>query len=655
MDRRKAATVVVLVVLLSTASLVLFSDYIFGPTGPQNPDGSEDQIVYSPYNDLNWWDIAALEGKLGDVTLTIKALADINGRWTMSDGYFEAADYVFQFFDDLDVSVSYWGDHDSVVAYKRGYGNDNRAIVFGAHLDGNRNSPGVDQNAGGVGVVLAIARMLDNYQFPVDIYYCLFDGNLPVVDPQMPIRWLYGSNEVADILVANGVDVMAFFNFDELLFINPPQPEIERLIVEYKPNLAYHQSKYLSDLLQSSMFQLGYHIMSVKAEGNTDTDHQSFWKRGFPAVNVRSGHELDQDQTVTDSLSSSDFNMTQAYMVAQAAASTAVFLAMQGNGQVTSQKIIATLPPGNFTQRYIVNTIPQKLYLTGVVSNTTLDVTISNSTHILSKITPSSTNVSLFTAMNVPVGPIHITITNTGTEDVHLDLRLEYDQDTDGNGVTDSEQYSWPPPDPPLDWDGDGLPDANETAVGTDIFQADTDQDSISDFVEVVNHLNPLVDDTSEDNDNDGLSNLLEIRYGTQPFNNDTDSDGITDGFEVQFGLDPLVNDSMDDPDNDTLTNLYEFQHGSDPFSVDGDQDGLTDVEEIALGLNPLDADSDGDSVNDFIEVENGLNPLAADSDSDLIPDGADPNPKVNQLLIFMLIGAVPIVIGSTILWRRIR
>jgi len=70
------------------------------------------------------------------------------------------------------------------------------------------------------------------------------------------------------------------------------------------------------------------------------------------------------------------------------------------------------------------------------------------------------------------------------------------------------------PKEKPLDTDADGLTDVEEKQLKTDINNSDTD--------------------------NDGLSDRLEVKvYFTNPLDSDTDNDGMTDGEEVRRGLDP--------------------------------------------------------------------------------------------------------------------
>lgn len=74
-----------------------------------------------------------------------------------------------------------------------------------------------------------------------------------------------------------------------------------------------------------------------------------------------------------------------------------------------------------------------------------------------------------------------------------------------------------------IDTDGDGLPDINEPAHGTDPTDPDTDGDGLTDGAEVLIH-------------------------GTDPLNPDTDGGGINDGDEVNAGGNPI--DPADDSPN---------------------------------------------------------------------------------------------------------
>lgn len=95
------------------------------------------------------------------------------------------------------------------------------------------------------------------------------------------------------------------------------------------------------------------------------------------------------------------------------------------------------------------------------------------------------------------------------------------------------------------DSDADGLSDFQETRYGTDPYDPDSDGDGFLDGVEVGAGLNPTsYDDPAADYDVDGLSNAEEVALGTQVLFFDTDGDGLSDGDEVDRATDPLVRDT---------------------------------------------------------------------------------------------------------------
>ena len=87
------------------------------------------------------------------------------------------------------------------------------------------------------------------------------------------------------------------------------------------------------------------------------------------------------------------------------------------------------------------------------------------------------------------------------------------------------------------DADGDGILNTNETIIGTDPRNSDSDYDGLSDSQELYTYdTNPLV----RDMDGDGLSDGQEIlTYSSDPKVTDTDLDGFDDGYEVSTGYDP--------------------------------------------------------------------------------------------------------------------
>jgi uncharacterized repeat protein (TIGR01451 family) len=225
-------------------------------------------------------------------------------------------------------------------------------------------------------------------------------------------------------------------------------------------------------------------------------------------------------------------------------------------------------------------------------------------------------------------------------------------EDTDLDGEVDpGERDPLNPADdttPPVDSDGDGLPDAQEVHLGSDPQDADSDDDGVLDGAEP---------NYGDDTDGDGLIN---------PLDPDSDDDGIFDGTELGVtsphpdtdtgaghfiaDADPATHTSAVDPDtddggvrdgNEDVDHDGQVDAGErDPLDPvddanplpDRDGDGLTDAEEAVLHTDPDDADSDDDGVLDGYEHNytddtdgDGLvNPLDPDSDNDGLYDGTE-------------------------------
>ncbi len=112
------------------------------------------------------------------------------------------------------------------------------------------------------------------------------------------------------------------------------------------------------------------------------------------------------------------------------------------------------------------------------------------------------------------------------------------------------------------------------------------------------------------DSDFDGLSDAEESRLGTDPNDPDTDNDGLLDGREAGpngTGTDPKKRDT----DNDDIPDGVEAGAsgpGTDPLNPDTDGDGLLDGVELShtpTPTDPLNPDTDGDGRLDGVEDAN--------------------------------------------------
>jgi len=186
------------------------------------------------------------------------------------------------------------------------------------------------------------------------------------------------------------------------------------------------------------------------------------------------------------------------------------------------------------------------------------------------------------------------------------------------------------------DPDDDGLDNLAEQAAGTDLLDADTDDDGLLDGFEVANGFNPLVaGEQTADPDTDGLSNLTEQAAGTDPLDNDTDDDGLLDGQELatgNFGGQQVIStvafgafsvhaadiDGDGDMDvvsaslNDAEIAWYENTDGAGTF---GSEQVISNLASGALSVFVADVDMDGDP--DVLSASSNDDKIAWDENTD--------------------------------------
>ena len=243
--------------------------------------------------------------------------------------------------------------------------------------------------------------------------------------------------------------------------------------------------------------------------------------------------------------------------------------------------------------------------------------------------------------------PCGIDSDHDGLNDSDEIITFYSDHDPDNDGYTD--------PDIP-DTDGDTLSDGDEALIyNTNPVKDDTDNDGLTDDIEVVTPPDSWMDTNPNlaDTDGDTLSDYHEIYVsGTYPNDTDTDNDSLLDNVDPDptHALDSdgdglpddwemtkihtLAEDQFADSDNDDCNNQCEYEHGTDPLDADTDDDGLNDGDEIGRGTNPLRGDTDFDGLSDEREVNYyGTNPLLPDTDGDSLKDGNEIGDGTDPLL----------------------
>ena len=164
-----------------------------------------------------------------------------------------------------------------------------------------------------------------------------------------------------------------------------------------------------------------------------------------------------------------------------------------------------------------------------------------------------------------------------------VNARREYfDQNIDNMSLAPGSTWAMPvfAISPPIDDDGDGMPD----------------------YWEALNGLNPLVNDAMSDADYDGLTNVEEFQKNTDPQNPDTDGDGVLDGVDAF----PLSADESLDTDSDGVgDNSDNCPHDPNSDQKDSDGDSVGDsCDNCRYVPNNDQADIDGDFLGDVCDGE---------------------------------------------------
>jgi MYXO-CTERM domain-containing protein len=162
--------------------------------------------------------------------------------------------------------------------------------------------------------------------------------------------------------------------------------------------------------------------------------------------------------------------------------------------------------------------------------------------------------------------------------------------DTDGDGMPDYWENQYPCLDAAVndaagDADGDGISNLDEFKLGTNPCNGDSDGDNATDGSDNCPFVsNPDQADTDGDGigdacdpdlDGDGIPNGEETKIGTDPTKRDTDGDGLTDKEEIAAGTDPLRADTDGDKIKDGKDNCPLKRN---PDQSDYDGDGIGDA-----------------------------------------------------------------------------
>ncbi|MFW9932993.1 MAG: hypothetical protein ACFFDR_10085, partial [Candidatus Thorarchaeota archaeon] len=343
MTRRKGIGIVIIFLVLLVGSVYLLPFF-----QPDNGTHGEDELEITPhpYNDLNWWDIPWELASSANLVTHMLAIDRNSYRHmlTVPGEYYDAAETIAGILEGYGLETWYEGAHESLMAVKRGFGSDNRALVFTAYLDTEVGyAYTLQHNTGACAMLALIAELLRNYRLSIDVYFCFpsysKSGDYTPSGILVPLH--YGAQEISDYLIAESVDVLALYDFEGLMLAD------EGYFVGYDGTETYRRSTFLIEMLDVFLKQGGYDILTSGINDFDLSDQVVYLARGFPTIHVESVAEIDSEDPPSDTIYSSDYNNEYVTALGKACAAMAVFLSYSGNGNDVKQLYVKDLEPSS--------------------------------------------------------------------------------------------------------------------------------------------------------------------------------------------------------------------------------------------------------------------------------------------------------------------
>ncbi|MFW9812670.1 MAG: M28 family peptidase [Candidatus Thorarchaeota archaeon] len=515
----------------------------------------------------------------------VQSLSEIGSRFSRETESNDAArDWIVSQLTEVSdgrVEVSLVGNYDNVIGILPGYlPGDNPVFVLSAHYDTNEGSPGANDDGSGVALLIELARVLSQYDWPLDIYFCAFNAAI-AIEFGTPFQ---GSNEVAEEASALGIDIIALYNIDSILYRNYYAYADEQVLMAYAEGFEYHVAKYWADLAEMMGNLYGFDITSSVSSGDfplwSSSDHISFYQEGYRSVICAYESSWDQDSISGgpgDYYSYSRFNYHLGRATAGVIGGCIAFSMSREYGEPVRHEINGIINGGFNRTLPLAITTPTRINAASRWWGGGAQFKVYNSMwnlvdiNIYPDASAWESQQVLSTQITIP-GLYYVVVDCLANYSLGYEIKVEYEADVDGNGVLDRNEYWLDSALFHMDSDQDSLSDAMEIIVGTDSSSPDSDLDSISDGWEYEYGLDPLdPSDAQDDADSDGVSNADEFLNNLNPNSADSDMDLIPDLYELENGLNPLVNDAELDPDGDGKNNLNEYLDGSNPQVADQD------------------------------------------------------------------------------------
>jgi hypothetical protein len=466
------------------------------------------------------------------------------------------------------------GSYGNIVGRLPGYlPGDNPVFAVTAHYDSPDYCPGANTDGSGIATVLILIEVMSQYEWPLDIYFMIFNGLHPVA----PNFFMEGSTETAIILKNRGIETLAIYNVETILFPHPSVSLDAQIQIGYEVG-TYSLGRYWAELTRAMSNNYGNDVIipipSTSFVIWDYADHYAFVSRGFSGAMCafESGYTVDDAyHGYSDTWDNPTFRYDLGIEVTSAIGASMAYTMGRTYGEPHNLQYSLIIDEEESDKIYIQISTPTQLEIScrwfgGSATFTLYD---SSDAMIGSLVFDGASAWEYTTLFDLPVssqGLYTLIMENTGHQRIGFELNVTHNTDIDENGILDHNEFWIDSEYFSTDEDSDGLSAAIELFLNTDDTSIDSDGDTMDDKFEVDNGLDPRdPSDANYDNDGDGLTNAQEYSIGLDIFSDDSDQDQMDDLWELENGLDPLVDDSLLDADGDGKNNLQEYLEGTDP------------------------------------------------------------------------------------------
>lgn len=258
---------------------------LIAPTFPVTPDSRVAAMMEQVQSTSLYDEVGNLSG---ENTVTISGSPYIISTRNTTSGIQiqHATQYVYERIGAMGLAASFhdWSvspySNRNVVGTKTGTAKPSEIVLITAHLDDMPplgSAPGADDNASGSAALLMAAKIMASGTFERTIRFVFFTGEE---------QGLYGSQAYSDAVALAGENIVAVYNMDMISWDAVGGPTL-RLHTRAPSNPGYAGDRSIAVAFSDVVAAYGLSSVLqpvIAADGETASDHSSFWNNGYAAI-----------------------------------------------------------------------------------------------------------------------------------------------------------------------------------------------------------------------------------------------------------------------------------------------------------------------------------------------------------------------------------